>query len=148
MSYQERTNAVSLVSTLLILAFYGINLWQMVQAGSIDSEGVFRLWGTIIILSIVMNVAFTVIAQVAATVISVIETGKEEPTIADERDKLIELKGTRNAYVVFGIGVFLSMGTFVLNMSPLVMFNLLILSGFLSQIAADVSRVYLYRWGS
>lgn len=148
MSYQERTNAVSLVSTLLILAFYGINLWQMVQAGSIDSEGIFRLWGTIIILSIVMNVAFTVIAQVAATVISVIETGKEEPTIADERDKLIELKGTRNAYVVFGIGVFLSMGTFVLNMPPLVMFNLLILSGFLSQIAADVSRVYLYRWGS
>jgi hypothetical protein len=147
MSYQERTNAVSLVSNLLILAFYGVNLWQMVQAGSVSSEGVFRLWGTIIILSIVMNIAFTVITQVAATVISVIETGKEEPAIADERDKLIELKGTRNAYVVFGIGVFLSMGTFVLDMPPLVMFNLLILSGFLSQIAADVSRVYLYRWG-
>jgi hypothetical protein len=74
----------------------------------------------------------------------------EEPEIediADERDKLIDLKGTRSAYVAFSIGVFLSMLTFALDQPPLVMFTLIIFFGIVAQIAGDVSRLYYYRRG-
>jgi hypothetical protein len=51
------------------------------------------------------------------------------------------------AYTFSSIGVALSMLTFVFDQPPLVMFSLLIFFGVLSQIVADITRLYLYRRG-
>jgi len=74
----------------------------------------------------------------------------EEPEIediADERDKLIDLKGTKVTYYVFSIGVLLSMLTFVLGQPPLAMFTLVIFFGIVAQIIGDISRLWFYRRG-
>ena len=65
----------------------------------------------------------------------------------DERDRLIDLRGTQVTYFVSSIGVLLSMLTFVFGQPPLVMFTLLIFFGVLAQIVGDISRLYLYRRG-
>ena len=74
-------------------------------------------------------------------------TNEKEPSFADELDKLIELKATRISHYVFVLGFLLSMGSLVMNISPSVMFSILILSGFVSELAGIITQLYLYRRG-
>lgn len=150
MSYQEKNITASLVSFVLILGYYLISLLQMVRGGGLESASVFRLWGIVIVLAIIFTIIATVFAHILDAIVQAIQTGGEEPEIddtEDERDKLIDLKGTKVTYIVSSIGVFLSMLTFALGQSPLVMFSLLILFGLAAQIVGDISRLVLYRRG-
>jgi hypothetical protein len=55
--------------------------------------------------------------------------------------------GTRVAYLAFSLGVLASMLTMVLGRPPIMMFTLLIFSGLVSQILADITRLVIYRRG-
>ena len=149
MSFQEKNITVTLVNFSLILAFYLIRLFQMIRSESFNSINVFRLWGIVIILAVVVTILATILTHIVSAIIQAIKT-KEEPDIEDiedERDKLIDLRGTRVTYTVSSIGVFLSMLTFALGQPPLVMFTLLIFFGVAAQIVGDIFRLYLYRRG-
>ena len=149
MSFQQKNVAVSLANFTLILVFFIIRVLQMVLSGSFTATNVFRLWGIIIVLAIVVTIFATIITHIVSAIIEAIKT-QQEPEIedfADERDKLIDLKGTQVTYLVSSIGVFLAMLTFVFGQPPLVMFTLLIFFGVLAQVIGDTSRLYLYRRG-
>jgi VIT1/CCC1 family predicted Fe2+/Mn2+ transporter len=150
MSFKQKNITVSFISNLLILGFFLIRLAQLIQSESFLAPNVFRLWGTVIVLTIVVIIVGTIFAHVGSAVFQAIQTGGEEPQIEDiedERDKLIDLKGTQIAYIVFSIGGFLAMLTFVFGQAPLVMFTLLIFAGIMAQITGDISRLVLYRRG-
>lgn len=150
MSYQEKNITVSLVNFTLILGFYLIRVFQMVQGGSFNSTNVFRLWGIIIALAVVVTIFATILTHIVSAIIHAIKTGEEKPDIEDiedERDQLIDLRGTKITYIASSIGVFLSMLTFALGQPPLVMFTLLVFFGLLAQVIGDISRLYLYRRG-
>ena len=149
MSYQEKNITVSLANFSLILGFYLIRVFQMIQSGSFNSTNVFRLWGIVIVLAILVTIFATILTHILSAIVQAIRT-KQEPEledIEDERDKLIDLRGTKITYFVSSIGVFLSMLTFALGQPPLVMFTLLIFFGVVAQILGDISRLYLYRRG-
>ena len=150
MSFQEKNIAVSLTSFSLILGIYLISLFQMIHNGSLNSTSLFRLWGIVIALAIFFTIAATILTHIVSAIIEAIKSGGEDPDIddmADERDKLIDLKGSKISYSVSSFGVFLAMLSFVFGQPPLVMFALLIFFGILSQIVGDVSRLLLYRRG-
>jgi hypothetical protein len=150
MSFQQKNVTVSLVNFTLILGFYLIRIFQMIQAGTFTPANVFRLWGITIVLAVLVTIFATILTHIVSTIIEAIRTGEEDPKIEDfedERDKLIDLRGTRVTYFVSSIGVLLAMLTFVFGQPPLVMFALLIFSGVVAQIIGDVSRLYLYRRG-
>jgi hypothetical protein len=150
MSFQEKNITVSFVNFSLILGFFLIRVFQMFQGGSFNSTNVFRLWGTVIVLAIIVTIFATILTHILSAIIEAIKTGEENPKIEgleDERDKFIDLRGTKVTYFVSSIGVLLSMLTFVLGQPPLVMFTLLIFFGVLAQIVGDISRLYLYRRG-
>jgi len=149
MSYQETNITVSLVSNLLILGFYLMNFFRMYQEVSLEPAKVFRLWGIVIVATIVLNILGNILTNIVLSIIHAIKTKTErnEPFIADERDKLIGLKGTRISYIVFSIGVFLSMLTLVIDQPPLVMFSLLIFFSIFAEIIGDISQLYYYRRG-
>ena len=150
MSFQEKNITVSLVNFILILGFYLIRVLQMIQGGSFNSTNVFRLWGIVIVLAIVVTIFATILTQIVSVIIRAIKTGEENPKVEDledERDRLIDLRGTKVTYFVSSIGVFLAMLTFALGQPPLVMFTLLIFFGVVAQIIGDISRLYLYRKG-
>jgi hypothetical protein len=150
MSYQEKNITVSLVNFILILGIYLIGLFLMIQVGSLNPTNVFRLWGIVIVLAIILTIFATILMHILSAIIQAIKTGNQDPKIedlADERDNLIDLRGTKITYFVSSIGVFLSMLTFALGQPPLVMFTLLIFFGVVAQIIGDISRLYLYRRG-
>lgn len=150
MTYQEKNITVSLGNFIVILGFYLIRLFQMIQNGGFNATNVFRLWGIVIISAVILTIFATILTHIVSAIIQAIRTGEGSPDIEsteDERDRLIDLRGTKIAYVVSSIGVFLSMLTFALGKPPLVMFTLLIFSGIVAQIVGDLSRLYLYRRG-
>jgi len=126
LSYEEKTIVVYLFNMLLIFGYYLLNLYRLYENSErVDPVSVFSLWATVIVIGIIAAIASTIITQIVLAIYTAVVTREyeEEPMIADERDKLISLKGTRNAYALFSIGVFVSMGTFALGSEPLVMFN-------------------------
>lgn len=150
MSFQEKNISVTLVSFTLILLFYLNRIFVMIQDGGLNSTGVFRLWGIVIVLAIIVTVVAMILTHVFSAIIVAIETGDDDPDIEDiedERDKLIDLKGTKVTYLVSSIGVFLAMLTYALGQEPLVMFSLLIFFGLIAQVFGDIERLILYRRG-
>ena len=150
MSFQQKNITVSLVNFTLILGFYLIRVFQMIQSGSFNSANVFRLWGIIIALAVVVTIFATILTHIVSAIIHAIQTGEgksDVEDIQDERDEMIDLRGTKLTYLLSSIGSFLSMLTFVFGQPPLVMFTLLIFFGVLAQILGDVLRLYLYRRG-
>jgi len=149
MSSQLINIIVGLVSHLLVLVYYLVNLYQMNQEGGLVSSKVFTLWAIVIVAIIFLNIVGNILTYIVLSIVRAIKTGKaeEERFIVDERDKLIELKGVRVSYISFSIGVLISMLTFVIGQPPLVMFSLLILSGILAEITGDIAQLYLYRRG-
>ena len=150
MSFQQRNITVSLVTFILILGFYLLRIFQLLETDSFVSTNVFRLWGIIVVLAIVATIVLTILAHIGSAVFQVIKTGDENPKIEDiqdERDKLIDLRGTQITYVASSLGVLVAMLTFVFGQPPLLMFSLLIFSGLLAQIIGDISRLMLYRRG-
>jgi hypothetical protein len=150
MSNRQNEISVSLVSTLAVLAYYLVNIFQMLQSGGLNSAEVFRLWAVVIIATIILNIAGNIITNIVINIVHAIKTQKEEEVrlIEDERDKLIGLKGDRVSYLAFSIGVFLSMLTFALGQPPLVMFSLIVFSSLMAEIFGDLSQFYFYRRGA
>jgi hypothetical protein len=149
MTFQERNITASLVVFSMILGFYLVRVFQMIQSEIFNLTNMVRLWGTVIVLGIVVTIIGTILTHIGSGIIQAIKT-REEPVIEDiqdERDRIIDLRGTKLTYVVYSIGVFLSMLTFAVGQPPLVMFSLLILFGLMAQIIGDISRLVLYRRG-
>lgn len=150
MSFQEKNITVSLVNFSLILTFFLIRLFQMVQNETLTPDNVFRLWGIIIVLAVIVTILATILTHIVSAIIEAIKTGDDDVQIedfADERDKLIDLRGTKVTYTIASLGTFAAMLTFVFDQPPLMMFILLIFSGVSAQIVGDGWRLYLYRRG-
>lgn len=149
MTYQEKNIAVSLVSHLLIGAYYLVSLFQMQQTGGLVPAKVFNLWVLVIVSTILVNIVGNILTHILLSIVHAIKTRSEkvEKFIEDERDNLIGLKGNKVSYIAYSIGVLIAMLTFVFGQPPLVMFSLLVLSGILAEIIGDLSQLSLYRKG-
>ncbi len=148
MSFKEKNIVVTLVNFTLILAFFLIRLSQMVQTETFDESGLFSLWGIVIFFAVVVTIVATILTQILSVIMQAIRTGEKEPEIddlEDERDRFIDLRGTRVTYTISSLGAFVAMLSFVLGQSPLVMFSLLIFFGVLAQVVGDIYRLLLYR---
>ena len=147
MSFYERNKLVTLSSYLLILGYY---LWRFraIYQNGLNPIEVFTLWGTVIILTFIINIVGIILAQIFGSIIHVIRTGGEHPDYTeDERDRLIELRGARLAYMVYSLGVLISMIMFVYGQPAIMMFAMIALSGLVAEVVADMSRLVIYRRG-
>ena len=149
MSYQEKNITVSLVSYLLIVGYYLVNLFQMLQEGELVSSKLFGLWAIVILATIIVNIIASILTNIVLTIVEAIKarTYENPRFIADERDKLIELKGIRSSYIMFSVGVLVSVLAFAFGQPPLVMVSMIIFFAIAAEVMGDISQIYLYRRG-
>ena len=147
MSFQERRAVVSLISTILISAFYSAYMVQRYPEGNAYSTEVFHFWGSFFLILIPVSIVARIVIHILFNIINTIATKEKEPSITDERDKLIELKATRNSLYVFTFGFLLAMGALIMDMPPTSMFIILFCSGIVSEMVGDISQLYFYRRG-
>jgi len=149
MSYQEKNITVSLVSHLLIVGYYLVNLFQMLEEGGLVSTRLFSLWAIVILASILVNIIASILTNIVLSIFEAIKakTYENPRFIADERDQLIELKGIRSSYITFSVGVLISVLAFAFGQPPLVMVSMIIFFAISAEIIGDISQIYLYRRG-
>jgi hypothetical protein len=149
MSYQEKNITVSLVSYLLIIGYYLVNFFQMLWEGSLVASKLFGLWAIVILVTIIVNIIGSILTNIVLTIFESIKARKyEDPRfIADERDKLIELKGIRASYITFSVGVLISVLSFAFGQPPLMMVSLIVFFAIAAEIIGDISQIHLYRRG-
>lgn len=147
MSYQEKKNIVALATTLLVFGSYSLYMYIRFNDANLEGAELFRFWGAFILILIPVSIVARIIIEVGFIVVNRITTKEVEPSFADELDKLILLKAMRTSFFVFVFGFLLAMGSLVLNMAISTMFIILILSGFLSEVAGNISQLYYYRRG-
>lgn len=151
MSYQEKNATAALLSNLAILAYFGVKVFEMQQAGTLNSTKVFSLWGWVMLFAIVAQIAFHILAHIVFAITESIRRGEEVTEIddvVDERDKLIELKAFRNSYFVFQVGFLLSILSLVfLKLPALVMVNALIGTLIIAEVIGNSSQLFMYRRG-
>lgn len=150
MSMQQRNTIVSLVIFSLIFIIFSLNVLQMFLGQTFTPVNVFWLSGIVVVAAIVATILGTIIANIVFAIVVSIKTRVEPEELEwleDERDKLIQLKGTSVSYFVFSVGVLIAMLSFVLSQPPLVMFTLLMASALIAPIVGDVYRLLRYRQG-
>lgn len=150
MSYQQRNVTVALVTHLLIAAYFVISWLNMYTTQGLVDNRVFVLWLTVIVATIAVTILGTILTTIVSSIAHAIKTRSDKPEsfIEDERDKLIDLKGTRVSYVTFWIGVGLAMLSFVLKQPALIMFSVIVLFSLLSEIAGDIFKLVRYQKGA
>jgi hypothetical protein len=147
MSYHEKKSIVSLAGTILIFGFYCMYVYQRFQEESMSTNETFKFWGATILILIPVSIVAKIIIHIIFSIVNTIASQEKEPGFADERDKLIELKATRNSHYVFLVGFLLALGSLVMNFTPNTMFIVLILSGFVSEVVGVISTIYHYQKG-
>ncbi|MWC30961.1 hypothetical protein [Paenibacillus sp. MMS18-CY102] len=147
MSYQEKKNIVSLISSIMIFGSYCLYVYMKYKDAIMEGTELFRFWGAVILILIPVTIVAKIVIEIVFIIINRIATKEVEPSFADEFDKQIELRAMRVSYFVFILGFLLAMASLVLEMNVSVMFATLILSGFLSEAASIGTRLYLYRKG-
>ncbi len=147
MSYQERRALANLVSTILISAVYFGYVLQRYPTGNSYSPDVFRFWGAAILIYIPVSIVANIVIHIVFSIAHTMATKEQERAFTDERDKLIELRATRNSIYAFMVGFLLAMGSLVLGMPPSVMFIVLIISGIVTGMVGSISELYFYRRG-
>ena len=125
---QEKQILVSVISSILILGFYSLYVYQKYIAGNPEILNDFKFWGRSFLFLIPVSIVVQIIIHIIFAIINKIITNEDFPSITDERDKLIELKAIRISHWIFISGFVLSMGSLTLNMQPYVMFITLIFS--------------------
>jgi hypothetical protein len=147
MSYQERRSLVNLISDVVITVIYSIKRFQSYPETNPYSQEIFQFWGSFFLLLIVVSIVAKIIIYIIFSIINTIATNEQEPSITDERDKLIGLKATRNSFYFFAGGFALGMGSLAFDQSPTTMFIILFSAGFLASVVNDISEFYFYRRG-
>jgi hypothetical protein len=147
MDIKEKKILISLISSVLIMLFYALYVYNRQIAGNPDILNDFRFWGKSFLIFIPVAIVAQIIIQIGFA-IYISATSKEEiDPIEDERDKLIELKAIKISHYLFIIGFMLAMGSLALGMQPWVMFVVLISSGFVASVVNEITRLYFYRKG-
>lgn len=145
MIYQEKKSIVNSVSSIIITAFYFIYILRNNE--SLRSVENLNSWGGVILTFILISIGARIVIYIVFDIIYRITSGEKEPSSLDERDKLIELKSTRNSHYVFSLGFVGALTLLALGLPPYSMFLTLTLSGLLSEITGDLSRIFFYRRG-
>jgi hypothetical protein len=106
-----------------------------------------RYWGSFVLILTLFSIVAHIIISIIFNIVFRMTTGEKEPTFEDELDKIIDLKANRNSFFVFIVGFLLAMGSLIIYQPSQVMFIILIISGFISDVTGSVTKLYHYRRG-
>ena len=141
MSFQEiRAITTSFTTVLILVLYYLIILNNYNHQFYIDNVD-FSFWGTVIL----MLIPVLVIAQIVIHIL--LHYCKYLILLSVSRDKLIELKATRNFYHAFMAGFFFGIGILAFGFSPILMFNIFLLTILIAAIVEGISQFIYYRKG-
>ena len=140
MSFEEKSTWVSLAIISFVFAGYFSQVYQGLITGTLEKVTVFGLF----IGAVVSIIILEIILHIVIAVFNV----KDADQPGDERDRLFSMKAGNIAGWVLGIGVLtISAHTFMQELDPLWVANLLLFAVFISQVVSYALQIFYYRRG-
>ena len=112
-----------------------------------STEELLRFWSKAMLIVIPVMIVSKIVVHIVFGVTNTVITKEKQAVFEDERDKLIALLSTRNAFVIFGLGFVLSLIMLATGSSINVMFIILIIAGILSELFDNLSQLYFHKNG-
>lgn len=135
LSFQEKSLWLMFVTLVGGFAFYVVTVFPTGAVNVMPHQVVF--FG----LAVVMLVIIQVVGHIVIAIV-------DRHTETDERDRLIELKGTRNAAYVLATGVFLALCAALLTEGNFIFTHVLLGFWVLAHLVEIGSQLILYRCGA
>jgi len=135
LSFQEKSLWLMFVSLLGVFAFYFIAVLPTDTVDVMPSQ----------VVLFVLTIILLVIIQVAGHIVIAVV---DRRTQTDERDRLIALKGTRNASYVLATGVFLALCAALVTEGDFFFIHVLLGFWVFAQLVEIGSQLFLYRRGA
>lgn len=146
MGYREKSAWVSLLATLFIYSSYFVTVFELARMGYADRGTIMGLFiGSVVLQTLVVGAMHILFAA----------SGKSEA--GDERDASIELRSSRNAYVVFSFCVWTVITALVfedlirsevgdaIKLPTFLFAQVLLLSYFIAEVVRFATQVFFYR---
>jgi hypothetical protein len=134
-SFREKSAGISLVVIAVIAIYYGVNLYELFQAGVSQPTGIWQLALGTLILIIVVEAVLQIVLVIGAGHVSAIT----------QRDQDVALKAKRNAYTLLVVGVLATFGSLFFGATSLVMAHLALLAFVLAELTKYASQLVYYR---
>lgn len=148
MNYETKNIYAGIASTAIIFTIYYIVVSGMYAAGRFEGPEGTALLGKAILALMGGGILVHIIMMILASIVfAIILRDSELSSVVDERDKLIELRGLRVSYHVFGAGYVAAMVAMAMGVSVFWVFNLLLAFCALSTLTEAVVRLALYHRG-
>ena len=141
MSFKEKSIWISLIVTILIFGFYFVFAFTEMKNNS--PEGALGTIAGIFIGVIILIIVMEIILHSVIAIVFRKEASEKE----DERDKIIELKGSRFSYIILAVGVWITGFSLFFVSSPIMMAHILLLFFILAEITGFATQLYFYRRG-
>jgi hypothetical protein len=134
MTFREKSIAVQIAAILVVYAYFGTRYWGQLLTG----KGAF---------AVLMGITFYMIAiMVVAHIIIAVRRRPEKP---DERDRVVKLRGSRNAYGVLATGVWCVLLLLIMTNAPHSLLFVAMMGAFaLSELVRLGSQLVYYRFGA
>ncbi|MGW8316519.1 MAG: hypothetical protein ACWGNV_13025 [Bacteroidales bacterium] len=145
MYYHEKQNYVNIFSGILITAVFAYIVYQKHLAGSIDITGDYKTWGILMLVFVGISIVARIVIQIIFHIINAIVTREEEIPKKDERDKMIGLKATRNAYYALSGIMVVTILLLAVGMPVYGVFIAFVISGLVTEIVENSSQIFYYR---
>jgi hypothetical protein len=135
LSFQEKSLWLMLVSLVAGFGFYFVTVLPMDAANVMPQQVV--LFAVAVVMLVILQIAGHIVIALV-----------DRRTETDERDRLIELKGTRNATYVLATGVFFALCAAIMTEGNFIFTHLLLGFWVLAQLVEIGSQLFLYRRGA
>ncbi|PCH79864.1 MAG: hypothetical protein COB90_10405 [Hyphomicrobiales bacterium] len=147
MSYHQKGIISYLITNLVITSVYLFVMWEYYLDGRFDADDRFIFLGKAVLIMLASGIAINIVMRILVSIIAAIIAREAEPILADERDKMFELRGLQMYCYMTGAGFILTMVALALDVPPFWVLNLVVLAFSLGDVLGNVTQLYLYRRG-
>ena len=146
MPSEQRNTIVSLLTSLIVNAYFFWRIAGMFADGTSEAEDGLQIWAQTVLWVVPVSIVATIALTILASILHGIFTGETKGLfVKDERDRQFELWGMGATMAMAVAGFLGSMTLLALGYSPFIAFNLIYLSFALGDLAGSVLKLLMYR---
>ena len=148
MPFQQQMTIVSVLTTLLVFSIYFYLLSGYHADGAFAGPDATIVASRLLLWLIAASIAANIALQIVSSIVIAILRNDPNPNmVADERDRIFELRGMQVTAIVTGIGFVLSIIAVNLGVAAWLALNFIMVGFALGDMAGNLFRLYLYRRG-
>lgn len=146
MTFHEIKYLVSFLTTALVSALYGLRVHGLAAEGYFSGPDGNLLTGRALLILIGLLVGAGILGQIILSIAAVI-VGHNPEYDDDERDRQIDMRAMRAAFVLVGIAMIGALVMLATGSTPFLTFHILVFGMVAAGLIADLWRITLYRRG-